>query len=75
MHWKNISMWAKVSQVSDVAHGPLVILHFVEDFFCRKKRHGSNLCDISHPYNMQRQLYFSKLFFFPGWRGGFTILN
>jgi hypothetical protein len=24
MHWKNISMWAKVSQVSDVAHGPLV---------------------------------------------------
>jgi hypothetical protein len=24
IHWKNISMWAKVSQVSDVAHGPLV---------------------------------------------------
>jgi hypothetical protein len=23
-YWKNISIWAKVSQVSDVAHGPLV---------------------------------------------------
>jgi hypothetical protein len=23
-YWKNISIWAKISQVSDVAHGPLI---------------------------------------------------
>jgi hypothetical protein len=25
LYWKYISIWAKVSQVSDVAHGPLVL--------------------------------------------------
>jgi hypothetical protein len=26
LYWINISIWVKVSQVSDVAHGPLVLI-------------------------------------------------